>query len=552
MARKSAKCPPAVEPNCVWNFGRMFDHHHHHQKLRPDDRRWVKSHPRAGHEGGQVQMLTFDEQLRNINIQSKKKTASVSRSLKKTLDKSFWKNIKSRYTNANKKKKNTKTVDRIVVLKPIERVVECPVDIWCRCLHLHPHQSPTSKSHIVKRTHVSFNDVRKKVKNSKNLKGFRKMKSCGENNDHGSATVNLKLVPYSKHQEPEVFVEARRHLAKRLRLVAMGAGVGLDVDEPSGSSCKQVSRTLERILLLSPIHESTAAFWCESEGAHGQKSLQKIWSGSTPLNQSEHSSARGFVEITDASDFLSHGSKVSKTGLDPNNIGPSQPGTYGCIERPQLDFLLDVSSPKVGCKSRNMDNEQFRENPSPVSVFDSFFTDNISSPTSTIESVEHHIQPRRLDFEEPLSETSSPPRENGLSSYTEDHGFISSYVSEMYQAALSNWEDFLATHSSCDHQVLHDYVKEVLVSLHSRITLIGSRVQSFSLEKNVINKVIDQVDWHNGQPMGPRTLDHLVRRDMARCEPWLDTLSERNDIVVEFEDEIFQELVIEAIHDVYV
>ncbi|KAL8226924.1 hypothetical protein R6Q57_016756 [Mikania cordata] len=510
MARRSAKCPPAVEPNCVWNFGRMFDHHHH-QKLRSDDGHWSKTCPRAGHERGQVQMLTFDEQLRNIN----KKTTSVSRSLKKTLEKPFWKNIKSRYANANKKKKNTKTIDRIVVLKPIERVVECPVDIRCRCLHLHPHQSPTSKSHIVKRTHVSFNDVRKKVKNSKNLKSFRKMKSCGENNDHGSATVNLKLVPYSKHQEPEVFIEARRHLAERLRLVAMGAGVGLDVDEPSGSSCKQVSRTLERILLLSPIHKSMAAFWCESEGAHGQKSLQKIWSDSSPLNQSEHSSARGKCF----------------------NIG---------------GFLLDVSSPKVGCKSRNMDNEQFRENPSPVSVFDSFFTDNISSPTSTIESVEHHIQPRRLDFEEPLSETSSPPQENGLSSFTEDHGFISSYVSEMYQAALSNWGDFLATHSSCDHQVLHDYVKEVLVSLHSRITLIGSRVQPFSLEKNVINKVIDQVDWHNGEPMGPRTLDHLLRRDMAKCEPWLDTLSDRNDIVVEFEDEIFQELVIEAIHDVYV
>lgn len=168
--------------------------------------------------------------------------------------------------------------------------------------------------------------------------------------------------------------------------------------------------------------------------------------------------------------------------------------------------------------------------------------------------VEHQIQPRRLDFEEQLSQSSSPRRETGSSLLTEDRGFISSCVNEIYQTAESNWEDFLATdyllESSCEHKVLYDFVKEVLVSLHLNITMYSTRVQPFSLEKDVINKVIDQVEWHNGKPMGPRTLDHLVRRDIAKCGPWLDTLSDRNDIVVEVADEIMQELVIEAIHDI--
>ncbi|KAI3823625.1 hypothetical protein L1987_05065 [Smallanthus sonchifolius] len=475
----------------------------------------------SGHEISQNE-LHSECRIQFVQNESKKKAASVNQSLKKeqvwkkTMEKSFWKKIKSRYDNANKKKENTNIVDRIVVLKPSHRVVECPVDIGCRCLHLHPHRNSASKQHIVKHTRVSFNDVRKKLKSSKKLKSFRKMKSFSETDESGSKTECLSLVPYSKHQEPEVFMEARRHLAERLRLVAMGAGLG----EPSGSSCKQVSRTLERILLLSPGHESMAAFECEPEGTHGEKSLQKTWNGS-----------------------------------DPNSIGPSPSGTDGCIEGQKLELLLDVSSPKAGCKSETMDTDQFRENPSPVSVLDSFFSDNISSPTSTIESVELQIQPRRLDFEEQFSQTSSPLRETSLSLFAEDRGFISSYVNEIYQTAQSNWEDFLATdyplEPSCAHKVLYDYVKEVLVSLHSKITVFSSRVQPFSLEKDVINKVIDQVDWHNGQPMGPRTLDHLVRRDMAKCGPWLDTLSDRDDIVVEVADEILLELVIEVILDIY-
>ncbi|XP_076947433.1 uncharacterized protein LOC143619372 [Bidens hawaiensis] len=410
-------------------------------------------------------MLTFDEQLRSIYIKSKKKTTNVNGSLKKeeawkkTMEKSFWKKMKSRYENMNKKRENTNTV-----LKPSQRVVERVMDIGCQCLHLQAHQT----------THVSFNDVRKKLKSPKKLNIFKKMKPCGETDEPGSKTENLSLVPYSNHQEPEVFMEARRHLAERLRLVALGSRVG----EPSGSSCIQVPRTLEGILLSSPIHESMVAL--ELEGTHGEKSLQKMWSGSSLSKQDE--------------------------------------------------------------------------NPSPVSVLDSFFSDNISSPSSTIESFELHIQPRRLDFEEHSLQTSSPSRKTGLSLYPGDHGFISSYVNDLYQISQSNWEDFLVTdyayESSSDLQVLHDYVKEVLVGLHSKITLFGSRVKPFSLEKDVIDTVIDQVDWHNGQPVGPRTLDQLVRRDIAKGGPWLDTLSDRNDIVVKVTDEILEELVIEASLDI--
>ncbi|MFS7914113.1 hypothetical protein Hanom_Chr02g00149581 [Helianthus anomalus] len=559
MARKSPKCPPTVEPSkigCVWNFSGMFDFDHHHghphQKLLPDETHRSRSVLGAEHERGQVRMLTFDEQLRSIYINSKKKAANVNQSLKneeawkKTIEKCFWQKMKTRYENMSKKKENTNILDTIVVLKPTQRVVECPVDIGCRCLHSHPHHNSASNKHMVKHTHVLFSDVRRKLKVSK-LKSFRKMKSCGETS---SKAGDLALVPYAKHQEPEVFMEARRHLAERLRLVALGTGVG----EPSGSSCKQVARTLERVLLTSPIHESMAALKRELEGTHGEKSLHTTWSALSPLKQNEYSNASGFVELTYTNDALSHVSKFSNMNSNTKDIGPSPPGTDGCINRPELELLLDASSPKAGFKSENMDSDQFRENPSPVSVLDPFFSDNIDSPTSTIESVEHHMQPRRLDFEERSSQTSSPARKRGVSLFTEDREFISSYVKELYRASQSNWEFFLATdyafESPCDIKVLHDCVKEVLISLHSRMTLFSSRARPFSLEKDVINKVIDQVDWHNGQPAGPRTLDQLIRKDMAKRGSWLDTLSDRNDIVVEAADEILQELVIEASIDI--
>ncbi|KAL8216700.1 hypothetical protein R6Q57_023537 [Mikania cordata] len=524
MARRSLKCPPTVEANqigCVWNFSGMFDHHHSHggsqRKLLSDESHKSKSLPGAGHAKNKERMPTFDEQLKNIN----KKTTSLNQSnhtrendevWKNTMEKSFWKKIKSRYEKPIKEKEITKIVDGIVVLKPNKRVVESPVDVGCRCSYLHSHQSSKSKQQVIKHTRVSFDDVRKRLKNAKKLKSIQKMNSCGEIDGNDSNIGKLSLVPFSKKQEPEVFVQARRHLAERLRLVAQGAGLR----EPLGSSSKRVSRTLERVLLSSPKHESMASFGREPDGTGGAKRLQKSWSDSSP-----------------------------------QNIGSSGNGS---IEGSQLVSSIDFSSPKGDCKL-NVDNDQFRENPSPVSVLDSFFQDSICSPTSTIESVELQIQRHHLDFEEHSSQTSSPPPKTSLSSLADDRKFICSYVNDIYQHSLSNWEAFVATdyllEPSCDHiKLLHDCIKEVLISLHSRVTFSNLKTQPFSLEKDVVNEVMERVDWHISQAVGPRTLDHLVRRDIAKCGQWIDSLSDKDDIVFEAVDETLQELILEAIQEI--
>ncbi|GJY44726.1 glutamine-hydrolyzing GMP synthase [Tanacetum coccineum] len=535
MARKTPKCPPMVEANqfgCKWNFSGIFDHNHHHdrpqRKMLSNESHGSKN-LQAGNARSQVRMLTFDEQLRSINTESKMKTANMNQSVEgetsssnrtrqndevlkntNTMDLSFWKKIKSRYENPNKKKENTMFVDRIVILKPSHHVVECPVDIGCRCSYLHHHQSSLSKQQLIKHTHISFNDVRKKLKNAKKMKNSRKIKSfeaseSGEINEIDSKMEKLSIVPFSKKQEPEVFTEAKRHLAERLRQIGKGVG------EPPGSSSKRESRTLERILLFSPVHESMATFHCE------------------PNNMLD-------------------------VDLETNNIISME--ADGSTEGSRMKFSMDVSSPKVDCKLGNMDNDQFRENPSPVSVLDFFFTDNISSPTSTSESAELQIQPHRLDFEENSSQTSSSPRKTNLSSVVLDREFIFSYVNDIYQMSQSNWEDFLAaeypTESSCEHKLLHDCVKEVLVSLQSRFIFFSSNVRPFSLERDVVNEVIDQVDWHNGQPVGPRTLDLLVKRDIAKCGQWVDVISDRNDIVFEIVDETLQELIMETIFDIHI
>lgn len=484
----------------------MFDHHLHHHHGRPhrktlsDESHGSKNLPGAGHAKSQARMLTFDEQLRSLHIASQKKTANVNQSpngetsssnhtkkndevWKNTIDTSFWKKIKSRYENPNKKKENTNSIDRIVVLKPNHRVVDSTVDLGCRCSYLHTNQT---SQQIIKHTHVSFNDVRKKLKSVKKMKSNRKMKKpCEASNGNDSKKEILSIVPFVKHREPDVFVEARRHLAERFRQAEKG--------EPLGSSSKGDSRTLERILLSSPVHHSMDTFGLER--------------------------------------------------LNPNNVGRT--GGYRCIDGSRQEYSLDVSSPKADHK---LENDQFRENPSPVSVLDSFFTDNISSPTSTIESVELQIQPHRLDFEEHSSQTSSPPRK------IEDRGFISSYINDIYQISQSNWVDFLESdyplESLCDHKLLHDCVKEVLVSLHARVTFVTSMIRPFSLEKDVVNEVVDQVDWHNGQPVVPRTLDVLVRRDIAKCGNWVDVISDRNDIVFEVVDETLLDLIMEAVSDI--
>ncbi|XP_071700267.1 uncharacterized protein [Rutidosis leptorrhynchoides] len=497
MARKSPKCPPTVDPNqfgCVRNISGLFDHHigRPHRKMLSEESHGLTNHLGAGYARSQAPMPTFDEQIRRLNSQSKIKSPKGEKSYsnrtrkneeiwKNTMDKSFSEKIKSRYENQNKKKENA-IVDTIVVLRPSQRVVKSPVDLACRCSYLHHHQRSISKQQLIKHTHVSLNDVLKKLKNAKKLKNTQKIKSFQtfEGRETNSKDEKLAIVPFSKTQEPEVFIEARKHLAERLRLVGMGSV------ERSGSSGKRTSQTFERILL----------------------------------------------------------------GSDSNNMDPT--GVERCIEGSRAEYLLDDSSPKANFKLENVDNDRFRENPSPVSVLDSYFT---SSPTSTIESVELQIQQQRLDFEECSSRTSSAPHDKtSPSSFMEDPGYIASYVNDMYRNFQSNWVDFLATdyltETSCDHKLLHDCVKEILVSLHPRLTFFTPKVQPFSLKKDVVNEVIDQVEWHNGNTMVPRTLDVLVRKDMAKCGQWVDIISDTNDIVFEFVDDTLKELIMEVVSDI--
>ncbi|PWA39987.1 hypothetical protein CTI12_AA543830 [Artemisia annua] len=73
MERKTPKCPPTVEANqfgCAWSFSGMFDHNHDrpHRKLLSDVSHGSKNIQGAGNARSQVQMLTFDEQLRSINV----------------------------------------------------------------------------------------------------------------------------------------------------------------------------------------------------------------------------------------------------------------------------------------------------------------------------------------------------------------------------------------------------------------------------------------------------------------------------------------------------
>nr|GEV22381.1 hypothetical protein [Tanacetum cinerariifolium] len=70
-------------------------------------------------------MQTFDEQLRSINIESKKKTVICRTG--NTMDFSISKKIKSRYENRNNQKENTRFVDQClpkgVILSLIARTM---------------------------------------------------------------------------------------------------------------------------------------------------------------------------------------------------------------------------------------------------------------------------------------------------------------------------------------------------------------------------------------------------------------------------------------------
>ncbi|CAL5400998.1 unnamed protein product [Camellia sinensis] len=214
------------------------------------------------------------------------------------------------------------------------------------------------------------------------------------------------------------------------------------------------------------------------------------------------------------------------------------------------------------------------ERPSPVSVLEPIFREDDISPAGTkSQPVEPPIQPLQIHFEEQLS--SATNQEICVSVCLDDEESAFEYVEAILLASDLNWEEFLlrwlssdeildaslfdevelfSNRSWCDQKLLFDCTNEVLKEVCERyfgyspwVSFVKHNIRPIPRGKDLIHEVWEGVEWDLLPEASPRTLDQIVRKDMAKIGTWMDLQFDVESVGVDIGEAVFEELVEDAI-----
>ncbi|CAK9157725.1 unnamed protein product [Ilex paraguariensis] len=219
------------------------------------------------------------------------------------------------------------------------------------------------------------------------------------------------------------------------------------------------------------------------------------------------------------------------------------------------------------------------DHPSPVSVLEPFLTDDVTSPTSPMLNLaaEPPVQ-LHIDFEEHSNEVSHLGPKMNLSACLEDQEFISARVRTVLQASCLNWEELSVTgdlseqllnpslHNeaelfpdelSCDHKLLFDCIDEVVLEIHQRhfgcspwMSFLNPKLGPVSLEGNVVEEVMEEVNWHLFTQTMSRTLDQIVGKDITKSGTWVDIRLDSEVIATKIADNVVEESIMDVVLEV--
>ena len=156
-----------------------------------------------------------------------------------------------------------------------------------------------------------------------------------------------------------------------------------------------------------------------------------------------------------------------------------------------------------------------------------------------------------------------------------DKDAISAYVKAVMQASGFNWDEvcikllssdqlldlslvdeveFFANQLCCDQKLLFDCINEVLVEVCQYyfgsspwVSFTKPNIRPTADMKTAIHEVSKGVYWHLLQPPLPRTLDQIVRKDMARTGTWLDARFDAETIGFDMGEAILEDLMEDTI-----
>lgn len=262
-----------------------------------------------------------------------------------------------------------------------------------------------------------------------------------------------------------------------------------------------------------------------------------------------------------------------------------QPGLQPYEEMSQLENIsVSVSpgsSPIQKVELPRCINEN-PEQPSPASVLEPFFSDDIISPQSaTTEPTKFPMRPRQIHFEEhdnPAVVVTSSVSEVNLRTSENDKIANFKYVRTVLEASGLSCDQFLEQWCSSEQlldpslfdevevshslmpdnpKLIFDCISEVLVEIHERISSgspwmssIKPCVRPFPVGEKFIQEVYKGIDRHL-QLQVPCTLEQTVEKDMS-VEAWMNLQFEIESVVIEMGDAIVEDLMEETVIKLWV
>ncbi|KAL5143811.1 Protein TRM32 [Glycine soja] len=271
------------------------------------------------------------------------------------------------------------------------------------------------------------------------------------------------------------------------------------------------------------------------------------------------------------------------TGKDQNIDISEIPDGAGCSERLNQDITEEnqPSSPppsphfSVTKKIEELENgTDVSERPSPVSVLDTSFSDDDFCPGhSRCEPVKLPVQARQIQFEE---HDCSPPEQFDRGKYCfEESELIYDYIKAVLHASglttdqllmkclssdkildpsLFDQVEYFSNLLCHDQKLLFDSINEVLMEICQHyfgaspwVSFVNPSTRLTPSMKRVTLKVWEGVCWHILPLPPPRTLEQIVRKDMARRGTWMDLGLDAETIGFEMGEDILGELMEDTI-----
>ncbi|KAL3536815.1 hypothetical protein ACH5RR_000181 [Cinchona calisaya] len=245
------------------------------------------------------------------------------------------------------------------------------------------------------------------------------------------------------------------------------------------------------------------------------------------------------------------------------------------LEMKSLGECQTVSSPSYSSvKVEDFEGAIDRtERPSPVSVLEPLFVEDDISPARTMSRpVELEIQPRQIHFEEWRS---SNEQAICVQTSLEDEESAFEYVEAVLLGSGLVWDEYLlrwlssspvldsvlydevelfSSRSHHEQRLLFDCTNEVLEEVCDRyfgcfplMSISKQNIRPVPTRMNLIHEIWEGVEWHLLQYPQPRSLDQLLKKDMAKSRTWMDLRSEIRHIGTEMEEAILDNLVEDTI-----